>query len=360
MSDEITRIVETFNLAVQHHNAGNLTAAGEIYAGLVDRYPGFGQAHLNLALVHQSLGNEEGRLRHLVAATAAIPDDPAVRGQCLSALIAAGRLQDARRVLDDGLQQHGYRGLDALNQSMNLMIGHQRQATDPRRPVPLPDVDDPVFAEILERAWGLSMSSVYGLVDSYYDLYHLARHVVAAGVPGDFVECGVYAGGMSLVTALTWLACGDTSRHLYLYDTFEGMPSPTGEDGLEAAVAYEANTVDGKRWAAWEMERVAAVMAASGYPPEKIHVVKGMVEDTVPARSPERIAILRLDTDFYSSIRHCLTHLYPRLSSGGGLVLDDYGYMPGARKATDEYLATLANPPRLHRINFTVRSGMKP
>jgi hypothetical protein len=108
------------------------------------------------------------------------------------------------------------------------------------------------------------------------------------------------------------------------------------------------------------MERVAAAMTASGYPPEKIHVVKGLVEDTIPVRAPERIAILRLDTDFYSSIRHCLAHLYPRLSSGGGLVLDDYGYMPGARKAVDEYLETLSAPPRLHRINFTVRSGMKP
>jgi O-methyltransferase len=360
MSNETSEIVRIFNLAVKHHNAGNLAEAAEIYADLVARYPSFGQAHLNLATVRLVQQDQEGALRHLVAATAAMPGDPAVRNQCLSALIAAGRLQDARQVLDDGLQQHGYRGLDALNQSMNLMIGHQRQATDSRRPVPLPDIDDPVFAEILERAWGLSMSSVYGLVDSYYDLYHLARHVVTAKVPGDFVECGVYAGGMSLLTALTWMACGDASRHLYLYDTFEGMPSPTGEDGLAAAAAFEANTVDGKRWAAWEMERVAAAMAASGYPPEKIHVVKGMVEDTIPVRAPERIAILRLDTDFYSSIRHCLAHLYPRLSSGGGLVLDDYGYMPGARKAVDEYLETLSAPPRLHRINFTVRSGMKP
>jgi hypothetical protein len=67
--------------------------------------------------------------------------------------------------------------------------------------------------------------------------------------------------------------------------------------------------------------------------------VKGKVEDTIPGHAPEQIAILRLDTDWYESTRHELEHLYPRLSSGGVLLLDDYGYWEGAREAVDEFLA---------------------
>ncbi len=74
------------------------------------------------------------------------------------------------------------------------------------------------------------------------------------------------------------------------------------------------------------------------YPAERVHFVPGKVEDTVPQKAPESIALLRLDTDWYSSTRHELEHLYPRLVSGGVLILDDYGWWQGARQATDEWL----------------------
>jgi O-methyltransferase len=97
-----------------------------------------------------------------------------------------------------------------------------------------------------------------------------------------------------------------------------------------------------------------------GYPEEQIHFVEGPVEETVPGSAPAELALLRLDTDWYESTKHELEHLYPRLARGGVLILDDYGYWQGARRAVDEYLAGLDSPLLLNRIDHTARIALKP
>jgi len=92
---------------------------------------------------------------------------------------------------------------------------------------------------------------------------------------------------------------------------------------------------------------------------EKIHFVKGLVENTIPEKAPETIALLRLDTDWYQSTIHELTHLYPRLSPKGILIVDDYGHFKGARKAVDEYFHQTKMLPFLHRIDYTGRLIIK-
>ncbi len=79
-------------------------------------------------------------------------------------------------------------------------------------------------------------------------------------------------------------------------------------------------------------------MAETGYPPERVHFHPGLVERTIPAQAPDRIAILRLDTDWYESTRHELDHLYDRVPSGGVVIFDDYGFWQGARQAVDEFV----------------------
>jgi O-methyltransferase len=79
-------------------------------------------------------------------------------------------------------------------------------------------------------------------------------------------------------------------------------------------------------------------MDETGYPRERVHLHPGLVEETIPEHAPERIALLRLDTDWYESTRHELEHLYDRVPSGGVVLLDDYGYWQGAREAVDEFL----------------------
>jgi O-methyltransferase len=101
-------------------------------------------------------------------------------------------------------------------------------------------------------------------------------------------------------------------------------------------------------------------MESVGYPREKIHYVCGRVESTIPACIPDQIALLRLDTDWYESNFHELVHLYPKLAPGAPVIIDDYGYWQGARKAVDEFLSTINDKILLHRIDNNGRAFVRP
>jgi len=196
-------------------------------------------------------------------------------------------------------------------------------------------------------------ASLLGAVD------HLVKH----RIEGDIVECGVWRGGSMMAVALALMARGDTSRRLWLYDTFEGMSEPTeadrGVDGESAQAQLQRAPRDAAVWAVASLDDVQANLARTGYPADRIRYVKGKVEDTLPATLPGRIALLRLDTDWYESTRHELAHLYPRLVRHGVLLIDDYGHWQGARKAVDEYFAAAAEPVFLHRVDYTARLVVK-
>jgi len=100
-------------------------------------------------------------------------------------------------------------------------------------------------------------------------------------------------------------------------------------------------------------------MRSIAYPQSLVHFVKGRVEDTLPAQAPQRIALLRLDTDWYESTIHELRSLWDRLSIGGILIVDDYGHWAGARRAVDEFIAGLPGPPLLSRIDYSGRLAVK-
>ena len=143
------------------------------------------------------------------------------------------------------------------------------------------------------------------------------RYVVDYQVPGDIVECGVWRGGSMQAVARTLLERGDTDRTLHLFDTFEGMPPPTKEDrrinGPAASELLATRERTASVWAVAGLEDVQAGMAQTGYPEERIRYHPGLVEDTVPSEAPDRIALLRLDTDWYASTLHELEQLYERL-----------------------------------------------
>lgn len=193
-----------------------------------------------------------------------------------------------------------------------------------------------------------------------------AKYVCANRLPGDFVECGVWRGGSSMAAALTFMEMGDTSRDLWLFDTFEGMPPPQAVDvrydgvSAQALLDSHARTTDDHYWAVAPLEDVNANLTAIGYPREKWHCIKGRVEETIPAQAPASIALLRLDTDWYESTKHELEHLYRRVTPGGVIIIDDYGWYDGARKAVDEFLGTLAFKPLLNRLDQTGRLLIKP
>jgi hypothetical protein len=142
------------------------------------------------------------------------------------------------------------------------------------------------------------------------------------------------------------------------------MTAPTEEDvrrsGERAADLLADESPDSDIWAIASLNDVREAVLGVGYPPERIHFVQGPVEETLPDHAPDEIALLRLDTDWYASTKRELVHLYPRLASGGVLILDDYGYWQGARRAVDEYIAENDVQLLLNRIDNTARMALKP
>jgi O-methyltransferase len=175
-------------------------------------------------------------------------------------------------------------------------------------------------------------------------LWDSCKQVLDQNVPGCFVECGVWKGGSSAMIALAILDAKQ-QRPLHLFDSFEGLPEPTEKDG-ELAPNYSGGRIDGKlspiNQCRSELQEVRKLILDKINMPEKIaHFHVGWFQDTVPlaARNLGPIALLRLDGDWYDSTKICLEHLYPLLSPGGVIILDDYFAWEGCRKATDEYRA---------------------
>ena len=192
-------------------------------------------------------------------------------------------------------------------------------------------------------------------------LTQAAEYVERSGVSGAIVECGVWRGGSMMAVARTLLANGTHDRDLYLFDTFEGMSTPTDADrdfaGRSATKLLESNSRDDDEiWCYADYADVSANLQSTGYPEEHLRLVKGLVEETIPDQAPAEIALLRLDTDWYESTKHELAHLYPRLKSGGVLIIDDYGHWQGARRAVDEYFGGTV---LLQRIDYTSRLVVK-
>ncbi len=197
-----------------------------------------------------------------------------------------------------------------------------------------------------------------------YSCTRAVEYVVRRQIPGAIVECGVWKGGTMMAVALTLLRLGDM-RDLYLFDTFEGMVPPSAVDvdfrGIDAAsqLARGKRPMKDRIWAYAPEEEVRQALLRTGYDPARMHFVRGRVEETLPGQAPEAISLLRLDTDWYESTRHELKHLYPRLTKGGVIIVDDYGHWQGARRATDEYLADHDIGLLLNRIDYTARIGIK-
>lgn len=143
------------------------------------------------------------------------------------------------------------------------------------------------------------------------------------------------------------------------------MPKPTSDD-VDHLNNPSINELQNSRkdshneWNFVPLEEVKKNMGSTKYPSEKIHYVKGMVEDIVPKTMPKKISLLRLDTDFYESTKHELENFYPLLQPGGVLIIDDYGHFKGAKKAVDDYFDQMPSKPFLNRIDYTGRLVIKP
>jgi len=219
---------------------------------------------------------------------------------------------------------------------------------------------DDTFMAIYDQCRPYTMTCI----ERMYGLYASVRYLVEGEIPGDFVECGVWRGGSAMVCALTLAALGDTSRRIYLYDTFDGMTAPTERDidvhGRTVAETLDRRGLDDVRdFCRASREDATRNMHSTGYPPEQLRFVQGDVLATIPRDAPDAVALLRLDTDWYESTYHELTHLFPLLTRRGVLLVDDYGHWRGAQEAVDRYFTEHEVKMVLARLDYSCRMGIK-
>lgn len=249
-------------------------------------------------------------------------------------------------------------------------FGYSIQRSAPAPVVSAPAEFPPDFTIEEQEIWRFVKQCTMTSKERVVSLIRAVQYLERNRVPGAFVECGVWRGGSMMAVAKTLLAARSTDRELFLFDTFAGMPEPTSVDvdafGRPAAALLEdlrkrpvEERAENHVLAESSLEVVRGNLISTGYPPERLHFVQGRVEDTVPGRAPSNIALLRLDTDWYESTLHELVHLFPRLSSHGVLIIDDYGDWEGARLAVDEYFQRSGERIFLSRIDHTGRIAVR-
>ena len=223
-----------------------------------------------------------------------------------------------------------------------------------------PDMDNNFY-----DIYDFCKSYTYTGLDRSYALYKAIEYLTQNQVEGDFVECGVWRGGSSMIMAKTLLKQKAPTRQLYLYDTFTGMTEPTDKDctysrNRDVMLEWKEKKRDGyNEWCYASLEDVQNNMKTTGYPENQLHYVKGKVEETLPDKNLGKLALLRLDTDWYESTYHELCTLFPKLVSGGVLIIDDYGTWQGSREAVDQYFNENSTNILLNRIDQSGRIAIK-
>ena len=249
------------------------------------------------------------------------------------------------------------RAVDSVARRFGLQISRVDSAGT-RLPVEATAAD----AELIASLRPFTMTSAERL----WSLIGAVRYITDAGLPGDFVECGVWRGGSVMAMAKELNRLSVTDRQIWLYDTYAGMTAPTDFD-VEAGTGVTATEMlstteigDGNNvWCVAGRADVEANVRSTGYPFSNFHFIEGDVAQTLQTSVPEKIALLRLDTDWYESTRVGLEVLYPRLVPGGVCILDDYGHWQGARTAVDEYFTAQGHRPYMHPIDYSGRVFIK-
>jgi O-methyltransferase len=194
-------------------------------------------------------------------------------------------------------------------------------------------------------------------------LIEAVEYLVKNEIAGDFVECGVWRGGSVMAVLETLRRLGRTDRHVWLFDTFSGMTDPDTEDtsvfGEIASEIQDDHKQKGEKWCFASLVDVQTNVKSTAYPEQLLTFAVGPVEETLRRSVPDKIALLRLDTDWYASTKLELDVLYPKLANKGVLIIDDYGHWRGAKRAVDEFFQAEEHRPLLHRVDYTCRLVIK-
>ena len=221
---------------------------------------------------------------------------------------------------------------------------------------------------LLVALFGEEFAAIWNKISEYtmvsperaYATYQACHYVSTNRIEGDFVECGVYRGGMGILAALTF-AKFQQPRRIWLFDTYSGMVEPTDIDedrtGLPAAQALAEDPT----MCLATLDEVKRNIRLSGFSEDQFRFVQGDVSQTLNDRNniPNAISVLRLDTDWYESTKIELETLYPVVNKFGIVLVDDYGHWVGARKAVDDFVDAAATPLFVARTDSTGVSFVK-
>jgi O-methyltransferase len=172
-------------------------------------------------------------------------------------------------------------------------------------------------------------------------LWDLANSIVRDRIAGAFVECGCWNGGSGALLARVAMADGRTT---WLFDSFEGLPTPSAIDATVAGEVGARGDFTGSE------ARVRSVLGLAGVPTAGVQIVKGWFKDTLSEAQTGPIALLHVDVDLYDSTIDVLDALYDRVTPGGIVVFDDYAYWQGSKKAVDMFFAD--RRPNIHRSGY--------
>jgi O-methyltransferase len=191
------------------------------------------------------------------------------------------------------------------------------------------DLDEVAHKGFINPTRALSMIGIPRLDN----VIEAARTVIAEGIPGDFIETGCWRGGSTMLMRAALTAFGDTERRIWVADSFEGLPKPDVETyPIDAGDEHHTFT-----YLAVSIEEVKASFKRFDLLDDRVHFLKGWFRDTIPTAPIEQLAILRLDGDMYESTIIPLEALYPKVSRGGYVIVDDYGCIQQCRTAVNDY-----------------------
>lgn len=193
-----------------------------------------------------------------------------------------------------------------------------------------------------------------------YVLSQAIKYVKNQDIDGDFVECGVWKGG-NIILFNKFNLFYNLNKKIYGFDTFEGMSEPSELDkhnNITAKELAKKSRIKMSDWCYCSYDEVVKNISQNTII-DNIFLIKGNVEQTLMEEKnlPEKISILRLDTDWYASTKIELEVLYKKLVKGGVLIIDDYGHWQGAKKAVDEYFKN--KNIWLHYVDYTCRYIIK-
>lgn len=213
------------------------------------------------------------------------------------------------------------------------------------------------FRELYQRAQPHTMLSRERL----YDLYLSVNYVHRLDIDGDVLEVGCWGGGALGVALAICIDTNGSKKRVWGLDTFEGHPEPNPDEldvwGNSQRKRFEEFKSRGEDWCKVEIETVRENVLGIAGTVDRLVLVKGRAEETIPKKHPSSLSILRIDVDWYEPTLIALETLYPRLSEGGVLILDDYGHHSGSRKAFDEFFGSSA--PKFTHIDYSCISLIK-